>query len=377
MKNLTYLLFLISFIGFSQEPYEEIVVCFTNESDVSQEKLTETSSTMLFSPTSIGAGIDETITLYNDVFGNEKGSIQFSTSTGAFFTILETAIVSWSNNEIKAKVPSQANTGKIKIIRSDGTEIISSSNLYVKFSNYNFSCDSNNDKKYEYCRTRHIEESIVLYYNPSQFSQNDIDYMQEKGIEYWKCETGIDWQLLPTNTSPISTKDGISMVIRGDSPGGAHMAVYWEYCEISKNYIFIEGDIVFDEQFKDAIVHEFGHRRGLGHTRNSNSCMKNTGGNTMSPDDREGGIAYTRFSNNNSECGTSTNFSNCSTLSVESFVIDRKQAHKTIIDYTGRIIAKLEPNENEKIFLSRLSSGFYIIKYTLNGRFEIQKYFVK
>lgn len=337
------LAFIIPFYLGAQS-YVETTVCFEQGGIFKDQTLKEIASNLQFAPSRSGGGVETVLTLTGEPFGDEKGKVQFSNSSGTLFYVLESSIVSWSSSQVKVYVPAQAGTGKVAVERADGTLFESSASLFVPYTNSNFNYDTDGDGIYEYKRTRHVNENKVLYYIQGQFSSSQLNII-EQSIEHISCNSGKEIDLLPYSGEHV-TGDGISTLSIVDGPGLARTSAVWTWCTETLNFIRAEGDIGFDPgglSFK-VMVHEGLHWLGMGHVRQSSSILYPTtsGGNVMSPDDIEGSVVYTTFSNQSGDyCGTHTQYDKCSTLSVRKVALGRL-AKETYYDMYGRGFSDLK-----------------------------------
>jgi hypothetical protein len=214
---------------------------------------------------------------------------------------LESQILSWTNTQIRVRIPFWAGTGDVRVTKSDATQGVSSQILTIDAAVIN---DSQGR------RTQHVSQNntgnITWEFN-TQFNANtDAKASFLRALDTWRCETRINWEVA-SNASPVarSASDGVNIITfdTASNPlpegvlgltnyfiaycGGERGAVTeidmvfndnlndpatpanesWYFGENPQNISFAQWD------FQSVALHELGHAHQLGHVVDTDDAM--------------------------------------------------------------------------------------------------------
>lgn len=252
-------------------------------------------------------------------FGSATGSIAFpNADNGGLNNILiqyGSDLVSWSNNQIRVKVPKNAGSGTIRVMNSGGAEVGSSSitilwainplyHDYREFDEFTRQrvnlIDTNDDGGY-----------TIMLNTPSGFLANtEAVNALERALLKWQCATGINFELDRSGTTLPVANDGNSVVAfsttlptgvlaitstRYKGAGSSSCTQYstlWRMKEFDMEFAdpsvlpagiswnYGEGNpLVTQFDFESIALHEFGHAHGLAHVVDPESVMHFSIGN--------------------------------------------------------------------------------------------------
>jgi hypothetical protein len=248
-----------------------------------------------FSPTSITAGTDSVLTIDGSNFGSvqDTGFVEFKNADdggATFVKPLASDYVSWSDTQIKVKVPStsgrKAGSGKIRVTNSDPSTTTSADSLTVTFSytNVTFSATAR--------QPRHVSDNgsggYTFRMESADFSSNaGANAAFTRAMDTWTCGTGVNWILGPDTTLDAIADDGVN-IVRFDNgselPSGVlgRMTSRYTGCGSDPFDWFVkELDVAFDDgttweygpslpsgseyDFETVALHELGHGHQLSH----------------------------------------------------------------------------------------------------------------
>lgn len=267
-----------------------------------------------FSPTSVVAGSNENIaenllTITGTDFGTPTGSaaILFDDANngtgGTAYTVVATdnQVVSWTNTEIKVRVPSRAGTGLFQVRIADGSLISSPTVLDVKYSVLAFNI-SGYTKQSNLMNVNGSGGYTVLYSTNTAGGGVDLDMSPikttfQRSLNTWKDVSGFNVLEGGTTTIQAVTGDGKNVVMfdntnTGNAPlASGVLAVCYsfgstcgaatyatrktEFDIVLRNTGVSTGSVVFEAgpcyppsnaiDFETVILHELGHALNLGH----------------------------------------------------------------------------------------------------------------
>ena len=272
-----------------------------------------------FSPTETSAGTQSVLTITGTNFGTTKGNVSFYNADNAgasFVNALGTQVLTWTDTLITVEVPSEAGTGKVKVIHNDGTAMTSNNDLTITYAQANIITDHLNSGVYVAYPTQLVNGNGSGGYTwqmSSEFAQvPEAKETFKKALDTWRCETEINWLLNETDLvteagaqhkavlddkNTITFDSSTSTVPNEDLPDtvlGLRTS-YYSACDVvingvpSLEWYIREFDIVFDDEadwnfltetpgatefdFESVALHELGHCRQLDHIINTNNVM--------------------------------------------------------------------------------------------------------
>lgn len=274
-----------------------------------------------FSPLTISAGTGSQLTINGSGFGTGPAGaqkyVEFANADDGGSSYIRpqlTEYVSWTDNKIVVKVPSDSGTGLFRVISGANT-LSPASELKVSYSINNVGADP----------LRHINSNTS---GGSTFQlSNDFAALTAaknaflKSVKAWTCQTGVNWIIGAQTTVNVVAADGIN-VVRFDSGGELPPGVlgaaytYSRGCGTDKWEIY-ETDVVFDKErdwhyedskpppsksdFQSVALHEMGHAHNLGHVIDPADMMNfsiagGTSRRTFSLSNQNGGLYQVNLS---------------------------------------------------------------------------------
>jgi hypothetical protein len=250
-----------------------------------------------FTPSTITAGTGNILTITGTGFGTGGPSnTQFVQFTSASVLVVQPLIsdyISWSDTQIKVKVPTDAGTGVISV--TNGNTVVTTTGVLTV--TYDMKTVPYNGVAYP---ARLVNTNSAGGYNfqmSSGFSANtNAGQLFTLALKTWRCATSVNWNIGAVTNVNIAANDGVN-VVRFASPTdnlddgllGQATAFYssrdgvrWEAVDIditfaaptTINWNFstnAPGSSQFD--FTTAALHELGHTHMLGHVNDSTDVM--------------------------------------------------------------------------------------------------------
>lgn len=281
-----------------------------------------------FSPTSITAGTESNLTISGSNFNTApgtNGTVRFRDSnTGSWFSVDDTDIISWSDNEIVVEVPSRtavggtAGTGMIEVRNSDNQTGTSTGTLTVEFAHSNVL--SGGIKYIPRLVDFNGNGGMTFTLSTSICNDQDATNAFGRALRAWRCASGVNWVIESTTTSDNSTgSDAVNIVtfdIGTPLPNGVlgrttsfytacwdsgwqwfveeidvnmNNSYTWYYCD-DPNPNSMPGSS-FD--FQSVAFHELGHGHQLSHIIDGSAVMhrsisNNTIKRTLNPSEEAG-----------------------------------------------------------------------------------------
>lgn len=289
----------------------------------------------------VASGTDMLITITGSNFGIVRGigKVGFKDANygdGRFYySPLSDSYESWSNSQIKIKVPTRAGTGPIQIVNNNGESGTSSFNLYVKWAHSNVLFGTTGADTLFYQPT-HIGDNSnggYTWHMTHQFAANsDAVKAMYRSLETWRCGTLMNWEVGKDTSIDQTASDNVN-IVRFDDLSGNTLGTCWSrwsgcYSPSTFTYYWYvrELDIEFDStynwyygtgntpsnqmDFQSVATHELGHGHQLSHVIDNSKVMHYALGpgyknDHLSEYDIEGGIYVKDRSTSNSVCSKS------------------------------------------------------------------------
>jgi hypothetical protein len=253
-----------------------------------------------FSPATVSAGTKSILSINGSGFGNTSGSLWFKNANdggNTFISCHPTQILSWTDNQITAYVPSLAGTGQIRVATSGGAAVISTASLNVTWAEINL---INNNTVYT-PRLGNIAQGGYLFNYQNGFKSNIPAVTAfEKGLESWRCASFVKFEKSGQGSAATCEGiDGNSMIMFDNGscklPTGylAQTFVYYSGCATGSDFYVSadEIDIKFASNpgsgwnfgpggtsggkydLQSVAIHELGHAHQLDHIINLGKVM--------------------------------------------------------------------------------------------------------
>ncbi len=300
-----------------------------------------------FFPTTSSAGTASVLTITGSNFGTDKGQVYFSNADDGGATLvpaLDTQVLTWSDIEITVEIPTEAGTGPILVIDSDGWDKISDTDLIIPYAQLTAITDpddntgadppgANGPLGFYAFPVRHVNNDGsggYIWKMTDQFKAiTGAEASFVRAMDTWRCETKINWVIDAATVGPGEAEqhravdDGVNIIAFDDSTTGnplddlpdgiaGRCSSYYLACGAGGTDFdwFVGGmDIVFDDEvtweygpklatvgafdFESVALHELGHGHQLGHVIQSSGAVMhwviNDGENirTLTTDDND------------------------------------------------------------------------------------------
>ena len=250
-----------------------------------------------FSPSTITAGAGSVLTISGTGFGTGGPSstqyVQFTSASVLFVQPLASDYISWSDTQIKVKVPTDAGTGVISVVNGSAT-VTTTGVLTVS---YDMKTTPYNGVAYPNRLVNLNNAGGYTFQMSPDFNANtNANQLFTLALKTWRCATSVNWTIGSPTTVNVAANDGIN-VIRFASPTdniddgllGQATAFYsskdgvrWEAVDVDIS--FSATSVVnwnfssnapnasqFD--FQTAALHELGHAHMLGHVNDTTDVM--------------------------------------------------------------------------------------------------------
>ncbi len=305
-------------------------------------------------------------------FGSTTGTLEYSNADDGGSTVISNAvssdIVSWSDTQIRVKIPTAAGTGTVTVKTSGGASAGSSaitidySILNVESTFLNWASSTRNRVE---LLDRGGNGGYVFEYNNDQptagtsFSANSSAIAAfERALESWRCATFVNFDRNDAGTATDFANDDVDIVMFTSLSAGVLGVATSRFsgtgssgtCDMASTLWFLdEVDVQFqldsglptgktwnfgpgastssNFDFESVALHELGHGHGLGHIIASGKVMNFSISNgsdlrTLSTEDINGGthkVTHSTASNciTTPSPMTALTSGNCATLPVE------------------------------------------------------------
>lgn len=292
-----------------------------------------------FTPATITAGTNSTLTINGSGFGNTysgQAAVAFKNPDdggATYSTATANHIVSWNDNQIQVKVPEMAGTGTIRVTGVDGSQSVSGSSLTVDYSVFNIT-DGNGNIQQTYLVNANGNGGYSHTFNTNFNNNADANAAFKRALKTWRCNTFVNYSVA-TGTSTINCNngnDGINIVTFDDNCnlGAGVLGICYTYSSGCNTiyYRLREMDLIFRAtapangwnfgpgattgnkyDFQSVVTHELGHGHQLGHIIANGKVMHYALGansdvrNLNAVSDIGGGNDVVSRSINNKPCG--------------------------------------------------------------------------
>jgi hypothetical protein len=225
-----------------------------------------------FSPTQTTAGTGAVLTIVGSGFGSSRGNggVDFRNADdgGATTTrALDRDYLSWSDTQIRVRVPSLASnghpagTGTVGVTTADGTSATTTTALTIIYALSNI----DNTAGTFVDRPNHIATNatggLTFRFGPNFASNAAASAAWQRGLAQWRCATGVNWELGAAATSNTIASDNANVIAFDDGTLPARVlgrtTSYYLGCYNA------QGEVVFyvneiDQQFTTSLSFQFG-----------------------------------------------------------------------------------------------------------------------
>lgn len=254
---------------------------------------------------------DQDLVITGSGFGSTAGSVEFPNSDSGGRTLISidyaTDFLSWSDTEIRVKVPTRAGTGNINVKNSSGTTVgtgtinigYSINSLYSSFRSF----DDKTRQNVKFTNRNEAGGYTLQMNNTSDFAYSDAIVPFENAMDTWICNSGVNWQIDKSGTTTGFGNDGNCVIIYEPNLPVGVLGITTSRYKASGNtscskentvWYLKEFDIQFlpnesmgsyswnfgpwppqftQYDFESIALHELGHAHGLGHVINAEEIM--------------------------------------------------------------------------------------------------------
>ena len=380
-----------------------------------------------FSPSEITAGNDAVLTIAGNGFGNTNGEVLFKDSNqGGLATVnaLNSAIVSWSDTEIKVKVPGDAGTGPFQVKPATGGTFVQAG-LIITHAYASVRTNSNVDEETEFyvhhvatdtngtglARNINFNGNYEFKFNTDFAVNTEAKNTFTSLFDDLVCSTGINFEL-STRTVGANTEasDNSNIVSFGSSSSNTALATCYQWFGgYGTFWFFSEMDIIVNEtvtwnysmddetqsteyDFHNVLYHELGHAAGMGHVVDANKLMHYSVGRGEIPEERTSGVhgPINWKANHDANSSNPDEVDNIALAACYSLSMDNLQEsnlivlyntnhfsvssdaiikHIEIYDITGKSVFDKEINRYSTILQRNiLGKGVFIAKFELENK---------
>lgn len=242
------------------------------------------------SPNEIIAGMNNVLTINGNNFGSTKGNgkVLFKNANNGGSSYIEpqnSDYLSWSDTKITLKVPFDAGTGSVKLMKDNATAL--SPNLTVNWARVNY-IESN--ISYSPILSDRSETGGYLISIEGKIKEDSTFTNRiNEAIINWRCATEMNFAL-SNEMAASSTKNTISFAKNGELAQGVLGICYSNYSSCNGNDWYTTGFEIkildttiwnskitapstSEYDFLSVITHELGHAQQLAHVISSSDLM--------------------------------------------------------------------------------------------------------
>ncbi|MEM1119705.1 MAG: matrixin family metalloprotease [Bacteroidota bacterium] len=254
---------------------------------------------------------DDDLIIEGSGFGNTTGSVEFANSDSGGRTLIgidqTTDYVSWTDTEIRLKIPSRAGTGTI-IIKNSNATTVGTANITINYSINSLyssfrSFEAKTRQNIKFTNRNETGGYTLQLNTPSNFAFSEAVTPLENAIDTWICHSGVNWQIDKSGTTTGFGNDGNCVVLyepnlpvgvlgittsrykaSGSSSCSQHNTV-WYIKEFDVQFLpesrlgnfgwnFSSSPPQSNQyDFETIALHELGHAHGLGHVIDEGEIM--------------------------------------------------------------------------------------------------------
>lgn len=250
-----------------------------------------------FSPTTISGGTYSVLTINGSGFGVTRGNseVKFKDPDNGGSTYKRAEVghyVSWSDTQIKLKVPVKAGTGTIQVVVGSNT-YVSSGTLTIPYTETNTTDTVNLPSYTALAKIDPVTNGIIWHMNTTFDANSNAKSAFNRAMQTWMDATCVNWSLGNPTSVDVRKYDSVSVVrydIGNELSSGtlARCYYYWVKCTDTL-WVVAELDMVVDGSttwqygpttptgieydFESVMLHELGHGHQLNHVINTNDIM--------------------------------------------------------------------------------------------------------
>lgn len=254
------------------------------------------------------------------LFGAATGSLQFSNvNTGGTSTTstIATDIISWSPNQIRARIPGLAGTGTVRVLDDLGAELVNAP-ITIKWGEINventFQGFVQNTRQQVHLFNKNGLGGYTFQYSANTTANtNGLNFANtlsarlafERALRTWRCSTLVNYDVdLTTSTNALNANDDINVVVydnttlsagalavctsrftaNASSPTCTQGNTVWQLKEMdirvlpnptpTTTWNYGSNNPAFNQfDFQTVMLHEVGHGHGLTHINLNSEVM--------------------------------------------------------------------------------------------------------
>ena len=251
-----------------------------------------------FSPATITAGTESILTIFGSGFGAVADTVFFTYASDPNYYAysIPSQIVSWSNTQVRVKVPDDAGTGTIALSTSStsGPTMASTTEVSILSAQTNVYSGAN---AYITRHSNNTNTGKITYTLNSNFNANSAAKSAfQRALRTWRCNSNFNVEVASATTAiNVHFDDNVNVITFKNLTGPLGVTyTYFQGCTINGTLYWhlTEMDIEFDEvlstgtwnfgpgnptgsqaDFESVALHEVGHSILLSHVIDINKVM--------------------------------------------------------------------------------------------------------